>query len=195
MSAPMATWWTEPLSTCSGRCADGRFGCRAHRRHARCAPGRQRLRGRGARDRSRVYPRLIGRDVGCGVCTVPLEGATWHHRHRVEVLEVMAHAAPIRVRPRSRRVPWPDALDGHPWPVAVRQDGTLGTLGRGNHFLELQQDEGGGLWLTVHTGSRSLGPRVVDHHLRRAQPGREPWLEGEAATCFWTMCLRGCAWA
>jgi tRNA-splicing ligase RtcB (3'-phosphate/5'-hydroxy nucleic acid ligase) len=42
----------------------------------------------------------------------------------------------------------------------------LGTLGRGNHFLEFQADEADGrLWVMVHTGSRAVGPAVRDHHL------------------------------
>ncbi len=41
----------------------------------------------------------------------------------------------------------------------------FGTLGRGNHFLEVQADDEGQLWLMVHSGSRALGPAVRDHHL------------------------------
>lgn len=46
----------------------------------------------------------------------------------------------------------------------------FGTLGRGNHFLEVQADERDGLWLMVHSGSRALGPAVRDHHLARGEP-------------------------
>src|SRR5262249_40140920 len=45
----------------------------------------------------------------------------------------------------------------------------LGTLGQGNHFLELQQSGGDGrLWVTVHSGSRAFGQAVLGVHLRRA---------------------------
>lgn len=40
----------------------------------------------------------------------------------------------------------------------------LGTLGRGNHFLELQADLSNPLWAMVHTGSRSMGPAIQAHH-------------------------------
>jgi tRNA-splicing ligase RtcB len=45
----------------------------------------------------------------------------------------------------------------------------FGTLGRGNHFLEVQADDGGASWLMVHSGSRALGPAVRDHHLARGE--------------------------
>jgi tRNA-splicing ligase RtcB len=42
----------------------------------------------------------------------------------------------------------------------------LGTLGGGNHFLELDRDPEGGLWLLVHSGSRGLGAAIASHHAR-----------------------------
>jgi tRNA-splicing ligase RtcB len=47
----------------------------------------------------------------------------------------------------------------------------LGTLGRGNHFVELQSDEQGQLWLMLHSGSRAMGQLIRDHHLRGALEG------------------------
>ena len=40
----------------------------------------------------------------------------------------------------------------------------LGTLGGGNHFIELQKDEDGNLWVMIHSGSRNLGKQVADHY-------------------------------
>ena len=46
----------------------------------------------------------------------------------------------------------------------------LGTLGRGNHFIELQVcNQSGQLWLTIHTGSRAMGPSIRDYHLGQTQ--------------------------
>ena len=45
----------------------------------------------------------------------------------------------------------------------------LGTLGGGNHFLELDRDAENGLWLLVHSGSRGLGAAVAEHHTRAAK--------------------------
>ena len=44
-----------------------------------------------------------------------------------------------------------------------------GTLGGGNHFLEVQSDEDGMLWLMVHSGSRNIGLRIAEHYDRAAR--------------------------
>jgi tRNA-splicing ligase RtcB len=46
----------------------------------------------------------------------------------------------------------------------------LGTLGRGNHFLEFQSDENAQLWIMIHSGSRAIGQAIADHHLANSQP-------------------------
>ena len=44
----------------------------------------------------------------------------------------------------------------------------LGTLGGGNHFIELAKDKDGNYWLTVHSGSRSFGAEIAKHHEKQA---------------------------
>ncbi len=47
----------------------------------------------------------------------------------------------------------------------------LGTLGGGNHFIELDRAGNGDLWLLVHSGSRGLGSAIAAHHLRAEERG------------------------
>jgi tRNA-splicing ligase RtcB (3'-phosphate/5'-hydroxy nucleic acid ligase) len=49
---------------------------------------------------------------------------------------------------------------------AARQ---LGTLGGGNHFIEVCLDEDGAVWLMLHSGSRNIGKELADHHIGRAR--------------------------
>lgn len=56
----------------------------------------------------------------------------------------------------------------------------LGTLGRGNHFIELEVDQAGYLWGLVHSGSRGMGQVITDWHLRYTQ--REEMNHFELAT-------------
>ena len=58
------------------------------------------------------------------------------------------------------------------YPGYVRR--SVGTLGGGNHFIEVDLDDGGCAWLVVHSGSRNFGSRVAEHHqeiARRAARG------------------------
>ena len=45
----------------------------------------------------------------------------------------------------------------------------LGTLGGGNHFIELATDESNTVWATLHSGSRGIGNKIGNLHIRRAQ--------------------------
>ena len=86
-------------------------------------------------------------------------------------------------RGRHRRASfrsWPPGLDpgelSAPSLAALARDqgrAQLGTLGSGNHFIELQADEEDRLWLMLHSGSRAIGPAIRAHHAARAGPAGE----------------------
>jgi len=125
-----------------------------------------------------IYPAAVGGDIGCGMAAVKLSDPA-SPLGRVEaarVLQALGARVPVLKHPAPAVLP-PD-LDPeqatHPTLARhLEHDGRhqLGTLGRGNHFLELQSDEAGGLWLMLHSGSRSFGQAVRDHHLRSASGG------------------------
>lgn len=51
----------------------------------------------------------------------------------------------------------------------------LGTLGGGNHFIELQVDEGGYLWAMLHSGSRNMGKLVCDYYVKLTEEEHKKW--------------------
>lgn len=125
-----------------------------------------------------VYPAAVGSDIGCGMAAVPLE---------VEAaLLDSEHAAGIVLRQLYEHVPGnkhrqgcelPDDLreahlsDARLARIASRNGRVqLGTLGRGNHFLEFQADQQGRLWLMVHSGSRGVGQAISQHHQTASKP-------------------------
>ena len=71
----------------------------------------------------------------------------------------------------------------------------LGTLGRGNHFVELQADETDRLWLMLHSGSRAIGQAIRDLHLRRCMPGRSGLALLDAESSEGRAYLADMAWA
>ncbi len=121
-----------------------------------------------------LYPQAVGGDIGCGMAIVQIAATS-------EVLANEATAARVFAALR-RHVPvvrQPCAQDGELSPLSdaalqkrLQRDlrVELGTIGRGNHFLEVQADQQEQLWLMVHSGSRALGPAVRDHHLTRGDP-------------------------
>jgi len=127
-----------------------------------------------------IYPQAVGGDVGCGMLAVALDvEATTLSVPRVagQVLADIGQAVPARRRNRNAVIPQPEdltnvTLSDTSLESLRRNEGALefATLGSGNHFIELQADEEGRLWLMVHSGSRALGQAIRDHHLSRAQP-------------------------
>jgi tRNA-splicing ligase RtcB len=126
-----------------------------------------------------VYPQAVGSDIGCGVTALALDADASFFadsRTRERALAAMGAAVPIlrhrtaSAAPDALRVRSEDLSDPR-LAAAARREGhiELGTLGRGNHFLEIQVDCGSCLWLTVHSGSRVMGQMITRSHLSRAQ--------------------------
>ena len=127
-----------------------------------------------------IYPQAVGGDIGCGMLAVALDlDSTALHAPKVagQVLAELGQAVPARRRNRRMIIRQPEGLANdrlsHPVLDSVRRkegETEFATLGSGNHFVEIQADEDGRLWLMVHSGSRALGQAIRDHHLSRAQP-------------------------
>jgi len=124
-----------------------------------------------------LYPQAVGGDIGCGMLVVRVAA-----RSEVVADEAAAGRVFAALRQRVPVVRQPVARDCELAPLCdpalhkrVQRDlrVELGTIGRGNHFLELQADQQEQLWLMVHSGSRALGPAVREHHLSRGDPARK----------------------
>jgi tRNA-splicing ligase RtcB len=152
----------------------------------------------------RLLPGAVGGDIGCGVAAVRFAASADLVDQAVRAAAVLAglyRAIPFIKHASRSAPPLPTSLVEHelsaPALEALKQrDGRLqlGTLGRGNHFLELQRDEAGELWLMVHSGSRAMGPAIRDHHARAAASDNGlHWLD--AASERGGAYLRDLAWA
>lgn len=153
-----------------------------------------------------VVPAALGGDLGCGVSAVRFDfpAARLSAASLQGLLHTLTRAIPVGDRThRGQGTPLPDDLLGTPLSTGALEHARerlgplhLGTLGGGNHFLELDRDGGGDLWLLVHSGSRGLGSAIAAHHLRAAEAGASgdiPGLrvDGQAGQD----CLQDLAWA
>ncbi|MGN0866638.1 MAG: RtcB family protein [Oligosphaeraceae bacterium] len=121
-----------------------------------------------------VLPSAVGVDIGCGMVAVqtnvPAERLSdmgerraiqEKLKKRIPVGEGVSHPRPQEWEGFERYLDlngavcdFPNILDRH----------NLGTLGGGNHFVELQKSDDGFLWMMIHSGSRNLGHRVEKHY-------------------------------
>ena len=117
-----------------------------------------------------VVPNLVGVDIGCGMLTVQLE----EKRLNLPELDSFIHQnIPYGrdVRERTHRSHGRINLEDLRCYKKVdtrRAKESLGTLGGGNHFIEVDKDDDGNLYLVIHTGSRNLGLRVAELYQKKA---------------------------
>jgi tRNA-splicing ligase RtcB len=153
-----------------------------------------------------VVPRALGGDLGCGMSALRIatEADGVDRRTLDAVVRDLGRAIPTgEATHRGRGVAVPDnllsprlstrALEHTREAIAGRH---LGTLGGGNHFLELDRDADGSIWLLVHSGSRGLGAAVAGHHARAAEVGGSDDLGGlDVATEQGAAYLNDLSWA
>lgn len=132
-----------------------------------------------------VIPNAVGVDIGCGMCAVKTS-------LRVEDIpqEVLRKQIMRGIR---KQIPlgfdhhktaqdesfMPKGFDVDKLAVVSRQyvsaTKQVGTLGGGNHFIELQKDTEGALWVMIHSGSRNLGAQVGNYYNEKARVLNRRW--------------------
>jgi len=123
-----------------------------------------------------IVPYAVGLDIGCGMRAA----LTPYMAEDVASERLRSYLAKIRNA-------IPQGFDWHPGnqqgevldrmpmhlPLFQAEDKRirkqLGTLGGGNHFIELQKDEQGRLWVMIHSGSRNIGKQTAEHFHRKAK--------------------------
>ncbi len=118
--------------------------------------------------RQLLYHRAVGGDLGCGMAAMRLQASAELFRSEAAAARILwglEQRVPILGHPRQRLPTLPDlpACSCPSLDKALARDARaqFGSLGRGNHFLELQADPQNQLWIMVHSGSRSFGKAVA----------------------------------
>lgn len=139
----------------------------------------------------RILPALIGIDIGCGISYIKFEETKIEFQ---KLDTVIRQNIPVgsNVRKESHHYSCDFDFGELTCGKHIRKDKTmlsLGTLGGGNHFLELDVDSEQNIYAVVHSGSRSLGHQVAEFYMREGQkqlkkqgikvPYELIWLEGE----------------
>lgn len=137
-----------------------------------------------------IMPAAVGVDIGCGMIAVKTQFTTKDIadkdlavlRHSIEQ-SIPLSAGKFNdnltdsVKPRiaelekmaGERKDFYDSLTRTSWAFQ------LGTLGSGNHFIEVTVDEDETIWLFLHSGSRGIGNSIATHHIKIAQENMKKW--------------------
>ena len=115
----------------------------------------------------KAVPNIVGVDIGCGMYTVNLGPVEID----MEQMDAAAHFIPSGLNVWEGRREHFDLLDlrcCRELKDARRLERSLGTLGGGNHFIEIDQADDGTKYLVIHSGSRNLGKQVAEYYQRLA---------------------------
>ena len=115
----------------------------------------------------KICPNLVGVDIGCGVDLIQVDYDFEDHLDEVD--EAIRKVVPFGKAVHEKIQDWDfsglrcwDKLDKETKETAYR---SLGTLGQGNHFIEVYQDG----WIAVHSGSRNIGYKVAKYYQELAK--------------------------
>ncbi len=124
-----------------------------------------------------IVPNAVGVDIGCGMCAVKTSLKDIDEPRLKQVLRQIRQTVPLgfkhHQKPQSHNtMPRTGAGSIDQLPI-IRSEydnarTQVGTLGGGNHFIEIQRGADGDIWFMIHSGSRNLGYRVANHYNKLA---------------------------
>jgi tRNA-splicing ligase RtcB len=129
-----------------------------------------------------IIPNAVGVDIGCGMCalktslteidTSSLKKVMGHIRKKIPLgFNHHKERQSEKLMPSTENI-IKDGIVVRQYEAALKQ---IGTLGGGNHFIEIQKGSDGHIWIMIHSGSRNIGLKVAEHYNRLAKKLNERW--------------------
>lgn len=128
-----------------------------------------------------IIPNAVGVDIGCGMCAVKTSLTELSVQERKRIMQFIRDAVPVGFKHhKTKQIEMNRFLesteqDYNPFTstdvVKAQLDSAayqIGTLGGGNHFIELQQGSDGYVWIMIHSGSRALGYQTANYYNKLA---------------------------
>jgi tRNA-splicing ligase RtcB len=122
-----------------------------------------------------ISPSYVGYDIGCGMCCLKADlDAKEIQGMELDIFEEIYARVPVAFESRGRPLDYPEFRSacgdkGLDRKVASRLNVQLGTLGGGNHFIEIGAASDGALAVTIHSGSRNIGHSIASHYMQAAR--------------------------
>ena len=153
----------------------------------------------------RVIPNLLGNDIGCGLSIFRLytKNKKLTASDFAKLDKVIRERAPAFSNDKIIHDDATNIIDSLAFSIPIDVDkaaATFGTLGGGNHFIEIDKDEEGNYYLSIHSGSRAIGPMINDHYNRTGQkilkdngievPYEMTYIEGDLYDDYVSNCVR-----
>ena len=132
-----------------------------------------------------IIPNAVGVDIGCGMCAVKTSLTEIDTETLKKIMGQIREQIPVGFNHQKEAqdeniMPQRDwdfmgeeaPIINNQYTSALKQ---IGTLGGGNHFIEIQKGSDGHIWIMIHSGSRNLGKQVADHYNKIAVALNKKW--------------------
>lgn len=131
-----------------------------------------------------VVPSWVGYDIGCGMCALKIENVNSNdvRENSQKIFDLIYEQVPVGFCINGKSIEYSlNGLtnDGVDIAVKKKHDLAIGSLGGGNHFIEIGSDEHDNVWVVIHCGSRGVGHGIATHYMKLANP------EGKAKDGHW----------
>jgi tRNA-splicing ligase RtcB (3'-phosphate/5'-hydroxy nucleic acid ligase) len=126
-----------------------------------------------------VVPNAVGVDIGCGMCAVPTSLQSCDTETLKTILGKIRVSVPVGFNHHNDPVEWYGFNSAPDVPIVQQELKNsryqLGTLGGGNHFIEIQKGSDGFIWIMIHSGSRNFGLKIAQTYHEKAMWWCEKW--------------------
>lgn len=126
-----------------------------------------------------IIPNAVGVDIGCGMCAVKTSLTEITTEKLKEIMGEIRKIVPVgfghqKIKQDSKLMPQLEMTDflKTEYENALTQ---IGTLGGGNHFIEIQKGNDGHIWIMIHSGSRNFGFKSANSYNKAAIELNEKW--------------------
>ncbi|MCX6161727.1 MAG: RtcB family protein [Ignavibacteriae bacterium] len=131
-----------------------------------------------------IIPNAVGVDIGCGMCAVKTSLTEIDKTALKIILGEIRETVPVGFKHHKVQQDknlMPDAAFNFTGtrPIVEREYQSaltqIGTLGGGNHFIEIQKGSDGHIWIMIHSGSRNIGKQAADYYNKLAVKLNDKW--------------------
>lgn len=127
-----------------------------------------------------IVPNAVGVDIGCGMTAWKSDIKEIDEETLKKYTGEIRKAVPVGFNHHKEKQEW-KGFDEAPDLEVIQKElenakYQLGTLGGGNHFIEIQKDEEGFIWVMIHSGSRNFGLKTATEYHNKAKAMCERWL-------------------
>lgn len=130
-----------------------------------------------------IIPNAVGVDIGCGMCAMKTSLTELDTETLKKIMGEIRKQIPVgfgkHKEAQDQRL-MPDKNQIYNMGKICQEENgnalkSLGTLGGGNHFIEIQKGSDGHIWIMIHSGSRNLGKQVADYYNKIAVDLNKKW--------------------